>query len=72
MIGDSMVIVSFGLGNLFSVQRELNLAGTGDAKISSEKEDIENAAPIVLPGVGTFGDGMKNLQERGPVSVLQE
>jgi len=72
MSGESVVIVDYGLGNLFSVQRALNLVGAGDAKISAEKEDIENADRIVLPGVGAFGDGMKNLQELGLVSVLQE
>lgn len=72
MSGKSVIIVDYGLGNLFSVQRALNLVGAENTKISPEKTDIDNASRVVLPGVGAFGDGMKNLEERDLVSALQK
>ena len=72
MSGQSVVIVDYGLGNLFSVQRALNMVGAKDTKISHDQADIENAGRVVLPGVGAFGDGMKNLEERELVSTLQK
>ena len=72
MSGTSVVIVDYGLGNLFSVERALNHVGAGETKISYEKRDIENADRIVLPGVGAFGDGMTNLRDRGLVVAIQD
>lgn len=67
----SVVIVDYGLGNLFSVQRALNKIGVSDSVISSEKAAIENADRLILPGVGAFGDGMDNLRKRDLVSSIR-
>lgn len=65
-----IVIIDYGLGNLFSVANALQTVGA-DVRISDSKEDIANAERIVLPGIGAFGDGMKNLEEKGLIPVLQ-
>ena len=71
MSGPSIVIVDYGLGNLFSVERALRKVGASNIKLSFENSDIERAGKLVVPGVGAFGDGMRNLRERGIVSALQ-
>jgi len=53
-------IIDYKLGNLFSVNQALKNIDL-DVVISSSKNDIENAHAVVLPGVGAFGDAMRNL-----------
>lgn len=64
-----IAIVDYGLGNLFSVQKAFQLLGS-EAVITSDHALIRSAERIVLPGIGAFGDGMKNLRERGLDIVL--
>lgn len=56
-----LVIINYGLGNLFSVLGAIRKLGY-DAKITNNSEEIENADKIILPGVGAFKDGMQNLE----------
>ncbi len=49
------VVVDYGLGNLFSVERAMNYVGA-ETTVTSEREKIENADYLVLPGVGAFSD----------------
>ncbi|MCR6546886.1 imidazole glycerol phosphate synthase subunit HisH [Dehalobacterium formicoaceticum] len=59
-----IVIIDYGMGNLASVQK--GIARTGfDGVISSTPEILSQADGIILPGVGAFEAGMKNLRERG-------
>lgn len=41
-----------------------------DVVITREKEQILAADKVILPGVGAFGDAMKNLNEYGLVEVI--
>lgn len=66
-----VVLVDYGMGNLHSVGKALESAG-GDVRISSEAKDVELADRIVLPGVGSFGQGMEHLNELGLTEVLYE
>jgi glutamine amidotransferase len=54
------VIINYGMGNLGSVRRALEECGA-NAFVSTNAGDLANADRIVLPGVGAFRDGMKNL-----------
>ncbi|MDD5431184.1 MAG: imidazole glycerol phosphate synthase subunit HisH [Candidatus Pacebacteria bacterium] len=65
------VIIDYGMGNLFSVENALKTLG-GDIKVSGKPEDIRAADRIILPGVGAFPDGMKNLKNLGLVEILRE
>lgn len=66
-----VVIVDYGMGNLFSVENALKYLGA-DVKISNNLDDIKNAERIILPGVGSFSDGMKNLNSLGFLDGLKE
>jgi glutamine amidotransferase len=65
------MIVDCGLGNLFSVKHACTAAGMEGA-ISSDPSDIARADAVILPGVGAFGDAMKELRLRGLVEPLRE
>ncbi|HPN84063.1 MAG TPA: imidazole glycerol phosphate synthase subunit HisH [Victivallales bacterium] len=53
-------IIDYGMGNLFSVNKALASVGA-PVKMTSSPEDLKIADAVVLPGVGNFGEGMKNL-----------
>ena len=57
-----IAILDYGVGNLFSVEKAFAVLGV-DARITKRASDIRAAEKIVLPGVGAFGDCMKNLEE---------
>jgi len=59
-----IVIVDYGMGNLASVRNALRAVGY-DAPISADPERVAQADALVMPGVGAFGAGMRNLAARG-------
>ena len=59
------------MGNLRSVQKAFEKVGC-DAVITNNHKIIKNASKVVLPGVGAFKDGMKNLEELGLIDILNE
>jgi glutamine amidotransferase len=66
------VIVDYGLGNVGSILNMLRHVGCHDAVITGDPSRILCADKLILPGVGHFDTGMKNLRERGLVEVLTE
>ena len=66
-----VAIIDYGMGNLDSVFRAVEECG-GDPLITNQKNDIENASLLILPGVGTFSEGMKNIKQMRLSSVLFE
>jgi imidazole glycerol-phosphate synthase subunit HisH len=64
-------IVDYGLGNLRSVAGAVERLGH-EPVISTEPSALACADKLILPGVGAFGDGMRNLRERGLVEPLSE
>src|SRR3989344_317516 len=66
-----VVIIDYGMGNLFSVENAIKYFGA-EVKISDQKEEIEKADRLILPGVGAFPDGMKNLEKLGIIDVLKK
>lgn len=71
MSNGPVTVVDYGLGNLFSIERALDHLGFS-ANITSDPQAIRQAGRVVLPGVGAFGDGMRQLRARGLVGPIQE
>jgi glutamine amidotransferase len=71
MPGGRVAVVDYGVGNLHSVGSALDLIGA-DVVVTREPESIAAADRIVLPGVGAFGECMRNLRASGLVDVLDE
>jgi glutamine amidotransferase len=67
----SVVIVDYGLGNLFSVVEALTHIGAS-VHCSSSPSDILKADKVILPGVGAFADGMAGIQSKGLQEPLRE
>ena len=59
-----IAILDYGVGNLFSVEKAFRSLGA-DAVITADPLLIQQAEKIVLPGVGAFGDCMKNFEASG-------
>lgn len=66
-----LVIIDYKMGNIRSVAKAFEILGA-DAIISNKIEDLKKAERLVLPGVGAFSDGMKNLKELGLMESLNE
>ncbi|MCX6165443.1 MAG: imidazole glycerol phosphate synthase subunit HisH [Ignavibacteriae bacterium] len=64
-------IVDYGMGNLLSVKSAFEMIGA-DVKICKDSNELQNFEKIVLPGVGAFGDCIKNLEEKNFISKLNE
>lgn len=64
-----VAVIDYGMGNLHSVAKALEAVGA-DVAVLSDPNDLRTADRIVLPGVGSFAQGMKHLQERGFVEAL--
>ena len=67
----SVCIIDYGLGNITSIKNAFNILGV-KAIVSSDPKVIKSASHLILPGVGSFGEGMSNLKKIGLVSVLKE
>ena len=65
-----IIIVDYGVGNLYSLKRALGKCGV-KAIVSEEANDIESADALVLPGVGSFGAGMRGLRVRGLTDIVK-
>lgn len=71
MASSGIVVVDYGMGNLKSIVNAFKALDVA-VQVSAELKVVRSARAIVLPGVGAFADGMRNLNQLGITSVLQE
>ena len=64
-----LTIVDYGSGNLRSVQKAFEKLGA-PATITSDPTAVAAADRLVLPGVGAFGDALRELASRGLVEPI--
>ncbi len=64
-----VVIVDYGVGNLFSLESSFRAIGV-ETVVSGERAVLEKADKIVLPGVGAFEDAAKKLFASGLAEVV--
>lgn len=64
-----IAVVDYGMGNLRSVEKGLEAAGS-TVSVTGSAADLRKASGIVLPGVGAFGDAINNLERRGLADVI--
>ena len=62
-------IIDYGMGNLFSVKNACTYVGLSSI-ITSKTEEINEAAMIILPGVGAFSNAMDSLQNLNLVDTI--
>lgn len=66
-----IAVIDYGMGNLHSVRKALEVVGA-DAMVLSDPADIAKADKIVFPGVGSFGEAMKELKRRSLTMPIKE
>lgn len=66
-----LVVIEYGVGNLFSLTSSLKHIGI-DAVTSSDPEIIRSADKLILPGVGAFRDAKAALEKTGLDAVIKE
>ncbi len=66
-----IAIIDYGMGNLRSVSKALEYLGVS-YKLCSQGKDLARATKVILPGVGAFGDAMKELRSRGFINPIRE
>lgn len=64
-----IAIIDYGVGNLFSLQSSFKFIGE-EAVVTQDKNVIDRAERIILPGVGAFGDAIEKLNNSGMAEVL--
>lgn len=67
----SIAIVDYGLANIRSVVNALSCF-SAEIRVIDNGSDLKGADAIVLPGVGSFGAGMRELRARGHASALYD
>lgn len=64
-------IIDYGMGNLGAIHNMFKKIGA-ESVISSAPEELSLAHKLILPGVGAFDEGMKNLEARGLAAMLRK
>lgn len=64
-----VVIVDYGMGNIYSVSSAIEYLGLS-ARLSSDRKDIFSADFLIMPGVGSFNLAMRKIREMGLDEVL--
>ncbi len=66
-----ITVIDYGMGNLHSVRKALEVVGA-EVRVSSCAEEISKADKMVFPGVGSFGEAMKELNRRKLVKPIKD
>lgn len=66
-----IVIIDYGIGNIRSVMRGIEICGY-NPKLTSDPKVIKNASKVILPGVGAFENGMKGLRNKELIRPIKE
>lgn len=66
-----IAIIDYGAGNIFSVKNALDYLEC-ESVLTSDKELINQADSVILPGVGAFPKAMEMLEEKGLAEVIKE
>ena len=71
MVKKYIAVIDYNAGNIKSVSNAFTKLGA-DIEITNDPGIIGNSSAIVLPGVGSFGDALKNLEAFRLVDILKK
>ena len=66
-----IAIIDYGMGNLHSAAKAVEKIGAA-VNVTRDPDAVRKADQVILPGVGAFGDCMKNLHARALAPVIHE
>ncbi|RJO64461.1 MAG: imidazole glycerol phosphate synthase subunit HisH [Candidatus Omnitrophota bacterium] len=65
-----IAIIDYGMGNIHSVQKALISMGA-KTLVTNNPKDIASCDKLVLPGVGSFGDALKDMDRQGLIKATR-
>ena len=57
-----ITIIDYGCGNIFNLARSIKFLGY-EVEITRDQKKITNSSSLILPGVGAFGNAMKQIEK---------
>jgi len=66
-----ITIIDYGMGNLKSVSKAFEKVGE-QVIVTKDSKIIREAEALVVPGVGAFGDAIKNLKAMGLTDIIKD
>jgi len=70
MKNKNVIVIDYGMGNTLSISRALEYCGA-KVKLTDSQNLISQADFLVLPGVGAFYEGMKELKKRNIIEAIK-
>ena len=67
-----LAVIDYGAGNLRSVVHALNYLGVESMRIVKSATELRGADKIILPGVGAFGAGMRQLEAQNLIQPIKD
>ncbi len=64
-------IIDYGMGNLRSVSKAVEHLG-GTVYVGSARKQLERARKLIVPGVGAFGNAIRELKKRSLITLIRE
>ena len=65
-----ITIIDYGAGNIRSVEKALKYLGE-EVMLTGDPRKVIQAEKLILPGVGSFGDAMENLNRKGLAEAVR-
>ena len=62
MLSKKITIIDYGCGNILNLARAIKFLGY-ETDITHDKNKIINSSYVILPGVGAFGNAMKQIEK---------
>lgn len=66
-----IALIDYDAGNIKSVEKALQMLGE-ETVLTRDRDCLLRADKVILPGVGSFGDAMRNLERFGLIPVIHE
>lgn len=66
-----IAIIDYDAGNIHSIVNALDYIQC-ECKVTKDRDEILNADGAILPGVGSFGDAMDNMNKAGVVDIIKD
>jgi len=66
-----ITIIDYGCGNILNLSRAIKFIGY-EVEVTHDHKKIIKSSHTILPGVGAFGNAMKQLEKYGLLNTIQE
>ena len=71
MLSKKITIIDYGCGNILNLARAIKFLGY-EVDITRDKNKIINSTHVILPGVGAFGNAMRQIEKYNLFNIILE